>query len=136
MPFNLQLLPKKGMDQSLGACARGRTDRVADKLSARFILLRRWQCQHQLRDDDQRCAFPFVAVGRRLPAQRVKVRRMALDLSAFGIVQDQIGGERRNRPVLAVRRRPLRFVFHRYGAQGDPCRQGWHPIQSAHVGKG
>jgi hypothetical protein len=28
--LNLQLLPKKGMDQSLGACGRGRTDRVAD----------------------------------------------------------------------------------------------------------
>ena len=30
MPFNLQLLPKKGMDQSLGARARGRTDPVAE----------------------------------------------------------------------------------------------------------
>ena len=28
--LNLQLLPKKGMDQSLSACGRGRTDRVAD----------------------------------------------------------------------------------------------------------
>lgn len=100
---------------------------------ASFVLLGRWQCQHQFRDYDQRGTLPFVGIGRRLGAKRVKVRSMALDFNAFGIIQSQIRGDRRKPPIFSVARRPLHLVSHRSDARYEPSRPGWHSIQSAHV---